>query len=123
MSTPASWRSLGLLPPEDRVPQPVIQARPPARGSEAGRQAAPTPRRKGKGGSTLKPLGSRHFRVKSSFQEVQVVELIFIFCWAWQMQTKRLPCSVARALQGRSFSPTHWRKVGMSEPSCARHQK
>merc|ERR1719229_1301287 len=58
ISTIASWRISGLLPPEDSVPQPVIQQSVPAATVVSGRQAAPTPGPKSKGGSTLSNMRS-----------------------------------------------------------------
>merc|ERR1719437_298866 len=58
ISTIASWRMLGRLPPEDSVPQPVIQQSVPAATVVSGRQAAPTPGPKSKGGSTLNSMRS-----------------------------------------------------------------
>jgi len=58
MSTIASWRMLGLPPPEDKVPQPVIQQADPAATVVSGRQAALTPGPKSKGGETLNNIKS-----------------------------------------------------------------
>merc|ERR1719476_758061 len=58
ISTIASWRMSGRLPPEDSVPQPVIQQSVPAATVVSGRQAALTPGPKSKGGSTLNSMRS-----------------------------------------------------------------
>ena len=50
--------TLGWEPPEDSVPQPVIQQSVPAGTVVSGRQAAPTPGPKSKGGSTLNNMRS-----------------------------------------------------------------
>jgi hypothetical protein len=49
---------LGVPPPEDKVPQPVIQQSDPAATVVSGRQAALTPGPKSKGGETLNSITS-----------------------------------------------------------------
>merc|ERR1719210_3145393 len=47
-----------VMAPEDKVPQPVIQHSEPAATGVSGRQAAPTPGPKSKGGETLNSIRS-----------------------------------------------------------------
>merc|ERR1719362_1307301 len=58
MSTDASWRVRGRLPPELKVPHPVIQHFFPTAGADAGRQAVFTHWSRVKGRSSLSNMMS-----------------------------------------------------------------